>query len=113
MNVYNEESGLHKYAQDIEREIAERLIDKVLADGHVVSVHEGEDWAIRESMDRDAILASMASTDADKVYIWKDGERKGWFWLIYGNGNDLISDFVSNTYCCEAVNHAIQEELFT
>ncbi|WYV98880.1 hypothetical protein [Stenotrophomonas phage CM2] len=63
-------------------------------------------------MDRDAILNAMCSTDADKVHIYRDGACAGWWWLIYGNGCDLFADFVSNSYCCEAANHALQEELF-
>jgi hypothetical protein len=89
-----------------EREIAIKLIDAILAAGCAISVHEGEDWAIDENAkpvikckDRNRIGGSLASTDYDSLMAYRDGVLLGQFVLIYGNGEDLISDCTDNQFC--------------
>lgn len=88
--------------QDInERAIASKLIEDMLSNGNTVSVWEGEDWAIYKSTDHAAIMEALASTDSDWIYVWSrnsEGKliRVGKVLLIYGNGNDLISDCSDN-----------------
>lgn len=81
---------------------AAALIDALLAKGCMLSVHEGEDWAIQHSTDRAAILEALASTDEDRVIARStDGtERLGSFYLVYGNAPDeLIADHTDNEFC--------------
>ena len=89
--------GLHS---KVERTIAKRLIRTILEAGYDVRIHEGEDWAMdKRSNDPKTIFDNMASTDEDRVYFYSTSERKeqlGWIWLIYGNGEDLISDYSDN-----------------
>jgi len=81
------------YASSQERMIATRLVSDILAAGHVISVNDGEGFAIKRSADKAAILAALASTDSDTLVIRDaSGERVGFVLLIWGNGTDLISD---------------------
>lgn len=77
-----------------EREQADALIGALLAKGWTVSVHDGEEWALKRAKDHATIAGALASTDADELTIrGADGERIGWVWLIYGNGpGELIAD---------------------
>lgn len=85
--------------QPIERRIARQLVRAILAEGAAISVWEGEDFAIQGSKDEAAIMQSLASTDSDRIIANKDGKQLGWFWLIYGNGEDLLSDMADNEWC--------------
>lgn len=84
-----------------ERKEARALVHALLRTGAVVSVYDGEDWAIKKSRDRALILDSMGSTDADVLSARNAaGERLGTFCLIYGNGpGELIADHSDNDYC--------------
>lgn len=79
-----------------ERTIVRRLIDAILASGYVVSVNDGEDIVIKQSDNKAAILAVLASTDSDTLIVRdKDGQKICAFWLIWGNDEDVISDYTS------------------
>lgn len=82
--------------QKIELTIITKVVDDTLAAGFTLSVWEGEDWAIKRSTDREAILASMQSTDSDTILFYIDDTKYGWVELIYGNGCDVISDYSMN-----------------
>lgn len=76
----------------LEARIAKRLVADALAAGWSISVHDGEEWAIKQSTDKAAIYAAMCSTEMDTLRFRKDGEPIGSVTLIYGNGEDLVSD---------------------
>ena len=80
---------------NIENVIAKTLVAKALERGWLVTVHDGEEVALRRSNDAAAIWGAMRSTDEDNlIFFAQDGEtRLGWVWLIWGNGEDLISDY--------------------
>jgi hypothetical protein len=81
----------------VEVAIASRLIDAILAEGYRVSVWEGEDHAIENSTDKAAIMAALASTCMDWINVHDEkGHRVGAILLVYGNGEDLISDHIDN-----------------
>lgn len=86
-----------------ERKFARRLIAEILGTGNLISVHDGEEWAIRLSADRSAIEAELAHTDQDYVHVsTPDACGVGGFDLIWGNdpdGSELIADHSDNTYC--------------
>jgi hypothetical protein len=81
--------------REIERKIAEKIIDDALAAGNTIDVWDGEEYPLKSSTDKDAILDAMFSTDADHLYLTK-GNRRGWVYLVYGNGCDVISDYTLN-----------------
>lgn len=90
-------NDLEKYAPANARRIAEQLVDDALAKRLVVAVWDGEAWALKRSADRAAILARLASTEADTLHFWRaDGTRVGWAMLIWQNDGDVISDNSDN-----------------
>lgn len=76
-----------------ERQIIDTLIDTILDAGHFITVHDGEEYAIRFSNDKDAITAEVAATDETIFRIRRaDKSQIGMIALIHGNGIDLIHD---------------------
>lgn len=77
----------------IEEKIAETLVESLLADC-VVSVFDGEETTVSRSKDKKEILDALKSADSDTLKVYRPhGARVGFFWLIWGNGPDLISDY--------------------
>jgi hypothetical protein len=77
-----------------ERRICAAVVRRALAAGYFVSVSDGELVTLRKSRDEAAIFDAMATTDADNLNIHRaDGVRLGSVVLIYGNGEDVISDY--------------------
>lgn len=77
----------------LEHALACIVVADALSRGYMLSVYEGEGWAIKRSTDAAAIMEALGSTDSDLITArTADGERVGSVWLIYGNGCDLISD---------------------
>lgn len=101
-----EDSGHRDLARRIkaEKRMCTALVSACLKRGYEISVSDGEDWPVKRSNDKPAILAALFSTDEDVIVIRaKDGSKAGWFRLIYGNdGYDVISDY-SVTDPCEAI----------
>ena len=79
---------------ETERLVIGRAIDVVLAAGNAISVNDGEEWVLRRSRDKGAILAAMFSTDED-IWMVRDanGKRLGAVQFIHGNGADVIADY--------------------
>lgn len=82
--------------QTTEATIVNALIDAALARGLTLSVNDGEETTIHKSLDRQLILDAMCSTDADYLYLYDNGTRVGFVWLIWGNGCDVLSDWADN-----------------
>jgi hypothetical protein len=89
--------------EKIERPIARRLVATCLEAGYVISVFDGEEFAIKKSDNKSEIHKAMFSTDCDVLHIWSaiqplDSKRKriGTITLIYGNLEDVISDYSDN-----------------
>lgn len=96
----------------VEAAIALRLVDAALTEGLLVSVWDSEDYALQQSGDREEIMAALYSTGSDQLIYHRPGDtdRVGWHLLIYGNGEDLISDYVDNELCDRLAKIANQEE---
>jgi hypothetical protein len=80
----------------IERMILGRLVGHMLAQGHKLTVNDGEDETLKRSTDRAAVLKALRTTDEDYLIVHREGLKDGWVRLIYGNGIDLISDYTVN-----------------
>lgn len=80
--------------QEAERQIARQIIDDGIAAGYTIDVDDGGAIVLKRSVDPEAILAAMFSTDGDKL-IFNDGDRrKGSVWFVYGNsGWDVVADY--------------------
>ena len=81
----------------IEKTIASKLVKAILARGYEVSVYEGEDYAIKRSVGYQKIMDALASTGEDTIIIHTvDDTRIGSIYLVWGNGEDLVSDNTDN-----------------
>jgi len=81
----------------VERSICSKLVKKALAAGYAVSVYDGGAWPLKRSLSYRAIMAAMFSTDSDVLrFRAGDGQSLGTVLLIYGNGEDVISDHSDN-----------------
>jgi hypothetical protein len=88
-----------KMRQKVEREISTALIRELLRQGFHVSVDNGEEET-KPMAKESAILAAMFQCDEDRLYAWRDADRFGWVYLVYGNdGWDVISDYTVNLEC--------------
>lgn len=81
-----------------EQQIATNLIRSALAQGWTVSVFNSSEpdgeWTVKTSTNFDQIFDSLDTTEGDTLRFRKaNGESKGWAVLIWGNDDDLISDY--------------------
>lgn len=91
--------SLAKYASFQEQRIASKLVSDILAAGYVISVFDGEGFALKRSAKAAEIKEAMCSSEFDSLVIRKaDGEKVGSISLIYGNGCDLISDYAGQDH---------------
>lgn len=82
---------------EIERRITNKVIDALIGAGYGISVYDGEEMVLRNSRSRREIRKFLASTDSDCLYaIGKEGRGIGWAALIWGNGEDVLSDYTVN-----------------
>jgi hypothetical protein len=92
--------------KNLEMTIARKLVRKALAAGYMVSVYDGEEYAVKRSTKFTKIVEALASTSDDVLVLrTADGTKVGSVWLIWGNGEDLISDYTDN----EATNALVKE----
>ena len=82
----------------LEMAIAGSVVDALMAAGYTIGVNDGEELTVRRSTDRAEIMGALATTEEDYViaYDAHTGKRFGWVWLIWGNGEDLITDHTVN-----------------
>lgn len=88
-----------KMRQEVERKIAEALIQQGLDAGYHISVNNGGDEdEIQPSTDKNEILNAMFATDEEHLFFYdEEGRSKGWVWFVYGNsGWDVITDYTTN-----------------
>ncbi len=89
-----------KFRQMIERRIAEEVITQALAAGFLISVEDGEEITLKKSRGKAKILEAMFTTDEDRLYFTKPGQKEGdsgWVYFVYGNdGWDVINDYTTN-----------------
>lgn len=93
------EISLDKYAGKEEAAVARRLVRKAIEAGYKLSVNDGEEWTVKGSTDRKAVLEALASTGADTIRVrTMEGAKVGDLNLIYQNGpgDELIADYSDN-----------------
>ena len=88
-----------------ERTALERIVSKALAKGWLISVYDGEEWAVKFSTDAKAIIDAATSVDectlslrtkAPRMTEHGMSDRVGKLYLVWGNdpqGSELISDY--------------------
>lgn len=99
--------SLDKYASKIEQTIVNAIVDSALSRGYSISVYDGEEYALRRSTDKRAILDAVCSTDHDTLRFYNGDRKVGWVLLIWGNGCDLISDWSDTDAMGELLNPII------
>lgn len=82
--------------REVERKIAEALINEGIAAGYSIMVNNGEECT-DPSTDVNVVLEAMFSVDEEHLVFYKEGKRVGWVFFVYGNGGwDVICDYSTN-----------------
>ena len=100
--------------QDIERAIASQCINDLHNAGYNITVNDGEDDVVENSLDHNEVLDAMFSTDEDYLIVFLPGQaiRSGWVRFIYGNdGWDVINDYTVNLEGALATTIALGDRL--
>lgn len=105
-----------EHLQQIEREIISTLVDDALQAGLLVSVFDGEEYALKLSADRAAILEVIGATD-ETTLRFRDPARKadgsnlpeavGAVFLVHGNGSDVLGDWSDNDRTNDLLKRAL------
>lgn len=87
-----------------ERQIIAQLLDDAGRSGFLVSVFDGEGYAVKQSSDQTAIRLNIGATD-ETTLVFRDPARLddngnparvGTVFLVHGNGADVLSDWSDN-----------------
>lgn len=82
----------------IERKIAKRVIADLLQAGYTISVSDGEEVVLDDSIDAAKIFAALGTTDEDRLLTQAPAGASqpgsSFVWFVYGNGgDDVICDY--------------------
>lgn len=88
-----------------EKTAAGKIIDRALAKGFLVSVYDGEEYAVKRSGKRAEIMGALQSTDSDTLRIRAaDGSQIGSIFLVWGNSpEEIVCDCSDNPAIAELV----------
>ena len=84
-----------------EKTVAAKLVAAAIASGYCLSVNDGEEWTVKKSTDKAAILAALETTGQDIIRV-RDivtSVKIGDICLIWGNapdGSELFADYSDN-----------------
>jgi hypothetical protein len=109
----NVEKGDRQYARRLRcaGQVVRTLVAEALKRGFTVSVYDSEEWTLKRSTDKAAIMDALFTTDMDTIKLRRasDGESVGNVLLVYGNdGPDVVSD-----YSCSPEIESIMDEVIT
>lgn len=91
----------------LDKKILKHLLDRAIAAGAFVTVHDGEGFCLTYSQDTEKIISVLGSTETDGLYFTKTGKapvsfgdnRLGIIWLVHGNEPGVIvSDYSDNDF---------------
>ncbi len=85
---------------EVEKKIVRCVVEDLLAAGFQVGVNNGEERCLKRSSDINEIIAATFSTDEDWLIACKNGKYIGWVRCIWGNEEDIISDYTTNLESC-------------
>jgi hypothetical protein len=87
------------------------FVEVALRQGNELSVEDADgQWSEPSRVYAD-IMELVGEMDFDMVSLHRNGERVGWFMLVYGNGSgELISDYTV-TPACQSVYDAWAEKV--
>lgn len=78
-----------------EQAIVRKVLKAVLAAGYSVRVHDGEELHPMTMVESEAWNA-LGNTDIDRLYIHAGEPRVGSILFVWGNGEDIVSDYSWN-----------------
>lgn len=80
---------------DRHQQIARKLLTDIVDAGCMFSIYDGGEWVVRRSVDVEAGLAAMFTSDEDVISVRRlTGEQVGQFDLLHGNEPwELIADY--------------------
>ncbi len=84
--------------QKIEQRIASRAVSALLAAGYSLAVCQGDEDEQPTTRDKRDIMRALGECDEDRIIVYRDKNRVGWLYLVYGNdnGETVITDFTTN-----------------
>ncbi|MBS0984253.1 hypothetical protein [Gluconobacter cerinus] len=95
-----------EYLTTGEQKAVRKIVKTARASGFLISIWEGEDWAIRRSDNEAEILKALGSTGQDRIdFVRPPADqsekptRAGWVLLVYGNnpdGSEVVADARDN-----------------
>jgi len=84
--------------------IISKIVETILANGHTISVYDGECFTVKKSSDMECILGAMATTGSDMFWVRdKANNFLGGITFLYGNasdGGEVVCDCTDNAYMC-------------
>lgn len=88
----------HNKRIEDEKTVVGKIVSNAIKLGYTVSVYDGEEWSVKRSDDKSAIMAAVYTTDMDRLTIRdKAGELIGTVALVYGNSaSEVMSDWHDN-----------------
>lgn len=78
-----------------EMAVARLLIDRCIDAGWMVSLFDGEEWALRGERDAAKIISELGATCEEQIVLHEPSTKKkvGWVLLVWGNfPSELIAD---------------------
>lgn len=102
-----------QHLNDGERQVIDRLIRDALDAGCTISVHDGEEHAIKNSTDYTAITRAVAATD-QTIIIPSEAANVAIFDFIHGNAPwEVLTDLTDSPWANELVMgaEAVAEKL--
>lgn len=97
-----------------ERQIITAILDAAALSDFLVSVYDGEEWALTASDSRPAIAAVVGATDCTTLRFRRrrlgvDGRPSsvGSVFLVHGNGCDVIADYSDNAETARLLEPAL------
>ena len=80
----------------IEMGIALKVAKALLKAGYKLGVNDGEETTIKNSDNLLKISKALFTTDQDHLLVYKSNEEIGWVFLVWGNVEDVVSDYSIN-----------------
>lgn len=97
-----------------EYKIVSRMLRYAFARNWRVSVNDDAfghgEWVLRRSVSRADIIHALASTDGDLLVFYEGEAKIGYVQLIWGNDEDLISDYTDKAELVRLTDYAIADD---
>jgi len=113
---------------ELELRILRKCAEDAIAQGFFVSLNDGEETVVKKSRNIEEIMTAAFSTDEDYLYFYEKSDTLagaaahdshnsepqkfwnmiGWAYFIYGNVQDVLSDYAGNAKTDAIVKGALE-----